>query len=157
MNWCAVTQIIVTFTLFCWFTALNQMGYRLSPAFSQMVVKKYDTVLHKQIGLDHYIKLCAVLNSLTASFRQRDTQMTGSININYEDFMMVVLSSQPWCDFFSFFSILDFMSFREKAQILSVIYLMYQRKFIRYSKLVFIIRSRFCLFCYEGGGGGIIK
>lgn len=76
-------------------TALNQMGYRLSPAFSQMVVKKYDTVHHKQIGLDHYIKLCAVLNSLTASFRQRDTQMTGSININYEDFMMVVLSSQP--------------------------------------------------------------
>ncbi|XP_063959785.1 peflin-like [Lytechinus pictus] len=76
-------------------TALNQMGYRLSPAFSQMVVNKYDTVHHKQIGLDTYIKMCAVLNSLTAAFRQRDTQMTGSININYEDFLMVVLSSQP--------------------------------------------------------------
>lgn len=156
MNWCAVTQIIVTFTLFCWFTALNQMGYRLSPAFSQMVVKKYDTVHHKQIGLDHYIKLCAVLNSLTASFRQRDTQMTGSININYEDFMMVVLSSQPWCDF-CFFSVVSFMFFREKAQILSVICLMCQRKFTSHLKLVFRIRTRFCLFCYDEGGEGIIN
>ena len=75
--------------------ALNQMGYRLSPAFSQMVVSKYDTVHHKQIRLDSYIKLCAVLNSLTTAFKQRDTQMTGTINISYEDFMMVVLSAQP--------------------------------------------------------------
>lgn len=34
---------------------------------------------------DDFIQCCVMLKSLTAQFRQKDTQQQGVVNINYED------------------------------------------------------------------------
>lgn len=76
-------------------TAFNEMGYRLSPQFSQMLVSKYDIHARRSLKLDDFIQACVMLRSLTDSFRQRDTNLNGTITIAYEDFMSLVLLNKP--------------------------------------------------------------
>lgn len=77
-------------------TALNEMGYRLSPQFSQLLVSKYDTVARRALKLDDFIQACVMLRGLTDSFKHRDTNLNGTITISYEDFMSLVLLNRPW-------------------------------------------------------------
>ena len=63
------------------------MGYRLSPAFAESVLKKYDTRKSGQITVDHFILSCIQLQNLTNAFRARDTALKGTINIGFEDFL----------------------------------------------------------------------
>lgn len=76
-------------------TALNEMGYRLSPQFSQLLVSKYDTVARRALKLDDFIQACVMLRGLTDSFKHRDTNLNGTITISYEDFMSLVLLNRP--------------------------------------------------------------
>uniref|UniRef100_A0A3Q0QXF9 Peflin n=1 Tax=Amphilophus citrinellus TaxID=61819 RepID=A0A3Q0QXF9_AMPCI len=68
--------------------ALAQMGYNLSPQFSEMLVQRF-TIRGGRPGiqLDRFIQVCTQLQTMTQVFRERDTSMTGNIRLSYEDFL----------------------------------------------------------------------
>ncbi|XP_044027221.1 peflin isoform X2 [Siniperca chuatsi] len=68
--------------------ALAQMGYNLSPQFSQTLVQRF-TVQGGRPGiqLDRFIHVCTQLQTTTQAFRERDTAMTGNVRLSYEDFL----------------------------------------------------------------------
>ncbi|XP_037651511.1 peflin [Sebastes umbrosus] len=68
--------------------ALAQMGYNLSPQFSETLVRRFPTRGGRPgIQLDRFIQVCTQLQSMTQFFREKDTTMTGHIRLNYEDFL----------------------------------------------------------------------
>ncbi|XP_026205441.1 peflin [Anabas testudineus] len=68
--------------------ALAQMGYNLSPQFSETLVRRFAVPgMRPGIQLDRFIQVCTQLQTMTQVFRERDTNMTGNIRINYEDFL----------------------------------------------------------------------
>lgn len=71
--------------------ALQQMGYQLSPEFASAVIKAYDPINKESLTLDKFIQACVKLKSTTDSFRQRDDQMMGSIEVSYEDFLTMIV------------------------------------------------------------------
>merc|ERR1712135_135969 len=73
-------------------TALTNFGYRLSDQFYNMLIRKFDRQNRGQIAFDDFIQCCVVLQTLTASFRAKDTQQTGWINVAYEEFLTMVFS-----------------------------------------------------------------
>lgn len=72
---------------------LGQMGYRLSPHFIQCLLYRYDPQRKQSLSFDSFVQACVLLKSLTDIFRQKDTQMRGSIQISYEEFMCAVFAS----------------------------------------------------------------
>jgi hypothetical protein len=44
--------------------------------------------------LDSFIQCCVMLRLLTDAFRMRDTNQNGVINVNYEDFMCMVIENK---------------------------------------------------------------
>ncbi|XP_070161193.1 peflin isoform X2 [Polyergus mexicanus] len=72
--------------------ALTQMGYRLSPAFIEFLIKKSDLRNHQSITVDQFIVLCVQIQRFTEAFRTKDTDQTGTITISFEDFLGVALS-----------------------------------------------------------------
>ncbi|XP_071768718.1 peflin [Centroberyx gerrardi] len=68
--------------------ALAQMGYNLSPQFTEMLAGRF-TVRGGRPGmqLDRFIQVCTQLQSMTQAFREKDSAMTGNIRMNYEDFL----------------------------------------------------------------------
>lgn len=71
--------------------ALSTMGYRLSDQFYQMLIMKYDRDKKGAILFDDFIQCCITLQTLTAAFRAKDTGMTGTITVTYEDFLKLVM------------------------------------------------------------------
>uniref|UniRef100_A0A8C7E6L9 Peflin n=1 Tax=Naja naja TaxID=35670 RepID=A0A8C7E6L9_NAJNA len=70
--------------------ALCQMGYNLSPQFSQLLVSRYSQKgCTPGIQLDRFIQTCTLLQTMTEAFREKDTGMTGTARISYEDFLMM--------------------------------------------------------------------
>ncbi|XP_036949073.1 peflin [Acanthopagrus latus] len=68
--------------------ALAQMGYNLSPQFSENLVRRFAVRGERPgIHLDRFIQVCTQLQSMTQVFRERDTAMTGNIRLSYEDFL----------------------------------------------------------------------
>ncbi|XP_029023396.1 peflin [Betta splendens] len=68
--------------------ALAQMGYNLSPQFSETLVRRFSVPgMRPGMQLDRFIQVCTQLQSMTQAFREKDTNMTGHIRINYEDFL----------------------------------------------------------------------
>ncbi|XP_077193585.1 peflin [Paroedura picta] len=70
--------------------ALSQMGYNLSPQFSQLLLSRYSQkATSPGIQLDRFIQICTLLQSMTEAFREKDTSMAGNARISYEDFLMM--------------------------------------------------------------------
>ncbi|KAM9738127.1 peflin [Menidia menidia] len=68
--------------------ALAQMGYNLSPQFSETLVQRFSARGGRPgIQLDRFIQVCTQLQSITQVFRERDGAMAGSIRLSYEDFL----------------------------------------------------------------------
>lgn len=68
--------------------ALAQMGYNLSPQFSETLVQRFAVRgARPGIQMDRFIHVCTQLQSMTQVFREKDTTMTGNIRLNYEDFL----------------------------------------------------------------------
>lgn len=64
------------------------MGYNLSPQFAETVVRRFTMPgMRPGIQLDRFIQVCTQLQTMTQVFRERDSNMTGNIRINYEDFL----------------------------------------------------------------------
>jgi len=72
--------------------ALTSFGYRLSDGFYNMLVRKFDRQNRGTVAFDDFIQCCVVLQTLTNSFRQKDTNQSGWINVSYEDFLTMVFS-----------------------------------------------------------------
>jgi len=73
-------------------TALTSFGYRLSDQFYNMMIRKFDRSGTGKVYFDDFIQLCVVLQTLTASFREKDTDLDGWIRIQYEEFLTMVFS-----------------------------------------------------------------
>lgn len=68
--------------------ALAQMGYNLSPQFAETLVRRFAVRSARPgIQLDRFIQVCTQLQSMTDVFRERDTNRSGNIRMNYEDFI----------------------------------------------------------------------
>jgi Ca2+-binding EF-hand superfamily protein len=81
--------------------ALRQFGYQLNPQMLDLVQKKYDVkavapVAHGAhapgISFDRFVRACVVIKQLSEAFRRLDTNNSGWIQINYDQFMQTVLS-----------------------------------------------------------------
>ncbi|XP_066154159.1 programmed cell death protein 6-like [Euwallacea fornicatus] len=71
-------------------TALTSFGYRLSDVLISTMVRKFDRHGNGTILFDDFIQACIVLYTLTAAFRQYDTDQDGYITIHYEQFLTMV-------------------------------------------------------------------
>uniref|UniRef100_A0A8C3NI95 Peflin n=1 Tax=Geospiza parvula TaxID=87175 RepID=A0A8C3NI95_GEOPR len=75
--------------------AFSQMGYNLSPQFSQLLLARYaqrSPNPNPSIQLDRFIHICMQLQSLTDAFREKDTAMAGNVRLGYEDFLTMVVT-----------------------------------------------------------------
>lgn len=68
--------------------ALAQMGYNLTPQFTQKLVERFSPPRQRGvIYLDSFMQVCSQLQLMTQAFRERDTGMTGNARMSYEDFL----------------------------------------------------------------------
>ncbi|XP_077599681.1 peflin [Stigmatopora nigra] len=68
--------------------ALAQMGYNLSPQFSESLIRRFGVHASRPgIQLDGFIQVCTQLQSMTQVFQEKDTTRTGNIRLAYEDFL----------------------------------------------------------------------
>ncbi|NXK49175.1 PEF1 protein, partial [Chauna torquata] len=73
--------------------AFSQMGYNLSPQFSQLLLSRYaQRSLNPSIQLDRFIHICMQLQSMTEAFREKDTGLVGNVRLSYEDFLTMVMT-----------------------------------------------------------------
>ncbi|NWI07325.1 PEF1 protein, partial [Tichodroma muraria] len=73
--------------------AFSQMGYNLSPQFSQLLLARYSQRSpNPSIQLDRFIHICMQLQSLTDAFREKDTALVGNVRLSYEDFLAMVVT-----------------------------------------------------------------
>lgn len=73
--------------------AFTTFGYRLSMQFCQLCVRRFDSHSANTMKFDEFIQCCVMLKSLTDCFRKFDTNQNGVINVNYEQFMEMVLDN----------------------------------------------------------------
>ncbi|NXN26049.1 PEF1 protein, partial [Nycticryphes semicollaris] len=73
--------------------AFSQMGYNLSPQFSQLLLTRYaQRSPNPSIQLDRFIQICMQLQSTTDAFREKDTGLVGNVRLSYEDFLTMVVT-----------------------------------------------------------------
>jgi len=73
--------------------ALTTFGYRLSPEFAQLLVRKFDRNQCGAMEFDSFIQACIMLKCVTDSFRMKDTAQQGQITIQYQDFLEMIFSN----------------------------------------------------------------
>ena len=56
---------------------------------------RYDPQAKQRLTLDNFIQACVMLKSVTDTFRQKDIQQKGVIQIGYEEFLTMVLLNKP--------------------------------------------------------------
>jgi len=69
------------------------MGYRFTDQFVNLIISKYDPSKKRVLTLDNFIVSCVTLKNLTDAFRKRDSNMSGTITVGYEDFLNCVFTS----------------------------------------------------------------
>ncbi|XP_007902455.2 peflin [Callorhinchus milii] len=73
--------------------ALSQMGYNLSPQFTQFLVSRFaQRPTQPTVQLDSFIHICTQLQSTSEAFREKDTSRSGNIRVSYEDFLTLAVS-----------------------------------------------------------------
>jgi len=79
--------------------ALASFGYKLSPAILTLIEQKYASGPSPGYGpppgitFDRFVRACVVVKTLTEAFQSVDTDRDGWIQVNYEQFMKIVLSA----------------------------------------------------------------
>ncbi|KAJ8394520.1 hypothetical protein AAFF_G00045300 [Aldrovandia affinis] len=70
--------------------AISSMGYRISPQAGNAIVKRYSR--GGRIFFDEYVACCVKLRALTDNFRRRDAMQHGTVNFQYDDFILCTMS-----------------------------------------------------------------
>lgn len=81
--------------------AMKQFGYNLSPQLMRLLLAKYASAPTAAsargpppgVTFDRFVRACVVVKTLTESFQKLDTQRSGWIQINYDQFMQTILSA----------------------------------------------------------------
>ncbi|KIM87576.1 hypothetical protein PILCRDRAFT_815137 [Piloderma croceum F 1598] len=79
--------------------ALRSFGYNLSPPLLTLIEQKYASGPAAGYGpppgitFDRFVRACVVVKTLTESFQRADTSGSGWVQLNYEQFMKIVLSA----------------------------------------------------------------
>ncbi|KAG8972044.1 hypothetical protein FRC05_010457 [Tulasnella sp. 425] len=78
--------------------ALRQFGYTLSPTILSLVEQKYSSFPNAYgapggINFDRFVRACVAVKTLTEAFQKQDQDHDGWIQINYDDFMKIVLAA----------------------------------------------------------------
>ncbi|KAI0807134.1 EF-hand [Fomes fomentarius] len=79
--------------------ALRSFGYNLSPILLSLLEQKYASGPSDRYGpppgitFDRFVRACVVVKTLTEAFQRVDTDRDGWVQMNYEDFMKIVLSA----------------------------------------------------------------
>ena len=73
--------------------AFQTFGYRLSMEFCRLCTRVFDRSDKHSMNFDSFIQCCVLLRSLTDSFKRRDTNMNGQIDVSYEDFLEMVIDN----------------------------------------------------------------
>ncbi|KAL1921769.1 uncharacterized protein VTP21DRAFT_10411 [Calcarisporiella thermophila] len=75
-------------------TALRSFGYNLSDNFIRLLIKKYDKYGTQDITFDLFLQACVTVKTLTDAFRRFDVNASGWIQINYEQFLELVVMNR---------------------------------------------------------------
>lgn len=67
--------------------ALCSFGFRLSPQFISLMVRKFDRTRRGQIAFDDFMLACVCLQNLTNAFMPHDIQRNGHAQFSYEAFL----------------------------------------------------------------------
>jgi len=73
-------------------SALGTMGYRFSPGFVAFLQQKFGDG-PQGLAVDGFIQVCIMIHKFTEGFRKRDTTQSGMIQIQYEDFLQLVMGA----------------------------------------------------------------
>ncbi|OBZ75313.1 Peflin [Grifola frondosa] len=79
--------------------ALRSFGYNLSPSLLTLVEQKYASGPSDRFGpppgitFDRFVRACVVVKTLTEAFQRADTDRDGWVQLNYEEFMKIILSA----------------------------------------------------------------
>jgi Ca2+-binding EF-hand superfamily protein len=71
--------------------ALTEFGYRLSMNFCTLCTRVFDRNDKNSMNFDDFIQCCVMIKMLTDSFRKKDRNQSGVINISYEEVRFVCL------------------------------------------------------------------
>ncbi|KNE56424.1 hypothetical protein AMAG_02233 [Allomyces macrogynus ATCC 38327] len=69
-------------------------GYNLPEPLIDLLLRKYDRFGRGSITLDAFIQCCVTIRSLTESFQRFDTDRDGWINLDYHNFLHLVLANR---------------------------------------------------------------
>ncbi|KAH9854116.1 hypothetical protein C2E23DRAFT_83898 [Lenzites betulinus] len=79
--------------------ALRSFGYNLSPTLLALLEQKYASGPSDRYGpppgitFDRFVRACVVVKTLTEAFQRVDTDRDGWVQMNYEQFMKIILSA----------------------------------------------------------------
>ncbi|KAG9050031.1 hypothetical protein FS837_008011 [Tulasnella sp. UAMH 9824] len=78
--------------------ALRQFGYNLSPALLGLVQRKYTQGSGRPgasggITFDRFVRCCVVLKQVTEAFQKLDPDHNGSVTLNYDTFVKIILQA----------------------------------------------------------------
>ena len=71
--------------------ALRSFGFNVSPKFIATLIQKFDRYGKGDVTFDNFVQACVTMKTLTDSFRQFDNDQDGWIQINYEQFLDLVV------------------------------------------------------------------
>ncbi|CEG82169.1 hypothetical protein RMATCC62417_16280 [Rhizopus microsporus] len=71
--------------------ALRTFGFNVSPKFINTLIQKFDRYGKGDVTFDNFVQACVTVKTLTDSFRQFDNDNDGWIQINYEQFLDLVV------------------------------------------------------------------
>ncbi|KAJ1984594.1 hypothetical protein H4R34_000566 [Dimargaris verticillata] len=82
--------------------ALRTFGYNVPPSVINLLIRKFDikagNVKSKtgtgNVTFDNFIQACVTIRTLTESFQRFDTDQDGWVNINYEQFLTLVVNGR---------------------------------------------------------------
>ncbi|KAF3931016.1 Peflin [Dactylellina cionopaga] len=73
--------------------AFAQFGYNLSPSLIVLLTKKYATPSDASgINFDRFVRCCVVVKQVSEAFGKHDASRSGWVQMNYDQFMQVVLT-----------------------------------------------------------------
>ncbi|KAG1456280.1 hypothetical protein G6F56_006864 [Rhizopus delemar] len=75
--------------------ALRNFGFNVSPRFIHTLIQKFDRYVNKtgkgEVSFDNFVQACVTVKTLTDSFKEFDENGDGWIQINYEQFLDLVV------------------------------------------------------------------